>query len=294
MPEARPEEWQEIPDLPTAEPAPADWAPPVPLETRIEAGPGIAVQDEETALRRQRRSRRRRFWTTTSVFLALYVASLLTVDTAGNPFVILVLLVPVYLLTLPFVLHTPKHVKGRKQPLLEQVDWLTRLMTGVVVFLILYIPFTFFSNEFIPFASIVEYLIFALLLFIILRVAGRAAGVAPSADALPPPTHRLHRQVVAPIDDVHYQRTLFLNYAFVERGRGSKDLAKRVEQVLAENGVPDQRRNEILRELYDYRDASGFSFLRRSRQGRATDRDRRTRLLDTLFVKIRQELENIA
>jgi len=281
-------------DLGAPEPAPADWAPPAPLETRIETSPGVEVQVEESELEAARRTKRRRFWTTTIVYVLLWICSLVFIHAGQNPVFSLVVLGIFYLLTLPFVLRTPKRLRGKKPKLVDRMGFYSKLMTSVAVFLAVYLPFTIFTNAIIPFAALVEYVLFALLIFLLLRLGARSVGVAPSLDALPPPSHRLHRQVVAPIDDAHYQRTLWLNYSFVEKAKGGRHLAKRLDEILEDNGVEPQRRATLLAELSAYEDEGGMHLFGAGRTRRDQERERRSRLLERLFAQVNQELEQSA
>lgn len=284
---------EEPTDLPAPEPAPSDWVKPAaPVETEIEAQPGIEVETEERDLEAHRRSKRRRLSITSVVFLVLAVLVLLTSE--GGFASVLLFVVPLYLLCLPFVLRTPKRLRGRKPALADRMGFASKLMTTVAVFLAVYLPFTFFTNSIIPYAALVEYVLFAFLLFLLLRLGARTVGIAPSIEALPPPSHRLHQQVIAPIDDAHYQRTLWLNFSFVEKARGGRGLAKRLDEVLASNGVAPERRTALLAELHTVDDEGGLRLLGRSRERRASDRQRRVQVLDRLFDNLNRELENRA
>lgn len=296
MPEQTDVTWPDAPqDLPPPEPAPADWAPPTPVETTIETTEGVEVQrDEEAQMARLAFNRPRRFWGTTFAYLGLWVASILLVDTGQGPTGPLFFLLPLYLITLALVLRTPKKYRGKMANKFEATAWQTKVMVTIVVFLCIYIPFTLVSGFIIPFASLVEYVLFAVLLYALLRLSGRGAGVAPSAAALPPPSHRLHQQVVAPIDDAHYQRTLWLNFNFVEKGKGSRHLAHRLDQVLESNGVADGRREEILGELRDWRDSGTGVFVRTGSERHRRGRDRRADALARTLTRITQELERTA
>lgn len=284
-------EGQDQDDLPDPEPAPADWAPPAPIETRIETGVGVEVEVEERELAAHRRSKRRRFWVTTLVYGLLFLGSLVFVHAGQSALFSLTVLGVFYLLTLPLVLRTPRRLRGRKPKGLERMGFAAKLMTSVAVFLAVYLPLTLVTNKIIPFAPLVEYVLFALLLFLLLRLGARSIGVAPSLEALPPPSHRLHQQVIAPIDDAHYQRTLWLNFSFVEKARGGKGLAKRLDELLEANGVPPERRGQLLGELNAYDDGGGLRLFGRGRERRASDRDRRAQMLERLFANLNQELE---
>lgn len=293
MPVAPTEAWEEPdPDLPPPEPAPPDWAPPTPLEARIDVAPSGPSPPEDQPPPPPGKARR--LLVTTAVFAALWLAGIPLLRTSGSPTLLLIVLLPVYLVTLLFVLRTPKQRRRPKGRLLERLGWQGRLMTGVAVFLAVYIPFTFVSNAVIPFAPLVEYVLFALLLLVLLRLAGRSSGVAPSLEALPPPHHRLHQQVVSPIDDAHYQNTLWLNYSFVEKGRGGRHLARRLDQILESNGVAPARRTQLLEPLAGYREPARLAFTRRGRERRTAGRERRSQMLEALFVRLNQELEQPA
>lgn len=273
-------------------PVPEGWEAPTPVDARLESGPGVEAEgDEELALARAYHTRRRRFWTTTVVFGVLWLGSIAFVDTGQGPLSPLLFLLPIYLLTLPFVLRIPKRLKKSKTKMVDRLHWHTRLMIAVVIFIGAYIPFMIFSGAIIPFASLVEYGLFTLLLFFLLRLSGRSAGVAPSVHALPPATHRLHKQLVAPIDDAHYQRTLWLNYSFVEKAKAGRQLERRLDELMESNGVPEDRRLDVLGELNQYHQEGGRRF---RRAGGAPDRDRRTRVLEQVYAKLNHELENAA
>lgn len=291
MPEPA-DEWEDGEQgLTPPEPAPADWVRPAPVEAQIHVAPGITLQ-EETDMRKYAHWKRRRFLTTTFVFFALWLGVLAIVHIEGALLAALLLLLPLYLLTLPFVLRTPKALRA-KHSVVDRVSWRARLMISVLVFLILYVPFTFFSNEVIPFAPLIEYMGFALLLLLLLRLGAASEGLAPSLEALPPPTHRLHQQIVAPIDDAHYQRTLWLNFAFVEKGKGAKDLSRRLDHILQANGVRPERRREILAPL-EAEEATRFTWTKRGRERRAAGRERRSQVLEAVFRSLTHELEQAA
>jgi hypothetical protein len=297
MADPRPHEWAEEPheaDLAPPEPAPADWQPPAPVEARIETTAGVEVEIEERELEQARRSKRRRFWVTTAVYAALWVCTLVFIHAGQNPLFSLAVLGVFYLLTLPFVLRTPKRLRGRKPKLVDRMGFYSKLMMSVAVFLLVYLPFTLFTNAIIPFAALVEYVLFALLVFLLLRLGARSVGIAPSIEALPPPSHRLHQQVVAPIDDAHYQRTLWLNFSFVEKSRGGRQLARRLDEILDHNGVEPARRATLLAELSAYEDGGGLQLFGAGRGRREQERERRARLLERLFAQINQELEHTA
>lgn len=167
-------------------------------------------------------------------------------------------------------------------------------MTSIAVFLALYVPFAFFTDEIIPYAPIVEYVLFTLAILVLVRLAGRSLGVAPSLDALPPPSHRLHQQVVAPLDDAHYQRTLWLNYNFVEKGKGQRHLAKRLETLLSTNGIDTTRQADILAPLERYEEPFVLGLTRAGRARRRVAREQRSGVLQRVFDRINHELETTA
>lgn len=282
------------PDLPAPEPAPADWARPAPTEAHIETSPGVEVAVEEQEIMDARRSRRRRFWITTAVYLLLWIGSMIFIHAGEGALFSFTVLAIFYVLTLPFVLRTPKRLRGKKPKLVDRMGFYSKLMTSVAAFLLVYLPFTLFTNAIIPFASLVEYVLFALLVFLLLRLGARSVGVAPSLEALPPPSHRLHQQVVAPIDDAHYQKTLWLNFSFVEKSRGGRQLAKRLDEILEHNGVEAERRATLLGELQSYQDTGGLHLFGGGRERRQQERERRARVLERLFGQINQELEQTA
>lgn len=267
-----------------------------------DAAPGVVelqqaeIAAEDHAIKYHPHWRARRVAATTAVFVGLWAGSILFVHAGQSAFAALFLLVPLYLVTLPLVLRTPKRYKRYQKPksLAERLNWQARLMIACGVFLALYVPFSIFSNAIIPYAPIFEYFLFTLTILLLLRLAGRSLGVAPSLDALPHPTHRIHQQVVTPIDDPHYQKTLMLNYGFVEKGRGHRALAKRLETLLGSNGVPDDRRTEILRPLEAHREPFGWALTRRGRERRRAGRDLRGQTLESVFATIQRELETRA
>jgi hypothetical protein len=289
-----PEGWiieDEPADLPPPEPAPEDWTQPAPVETEIEAPPGVEVETEDRELESYLATRRRRLWTTTGVFAGLWLLIVLLFTTEGGPIFVALFMLPFYLTTLLFVLRRPKHLKGKTRPAIDRSTFYRRLMVGVAAFLIVYLPLTVFTNAIIPYAVLVEYVLFAFLLFLLLRIGGRSPGVAPSVEALPPPSHRLHQQVVAPIDDAHYQRTLWLNYSFVEKARGGKTLARRLDEILEANGVAPDRREGLLSELHAHSDEGGLHLFGRGRERRSVERERRRQVLERLYASLNQELE---
>lgn len=290
------DEWVPEPeaDLPPPEPAPADWVRPAPTETRIETGPGVEVEVEEREIAQARQSKRRRFWITTVVYLLLWIGSIVFIRAGESAAFSFAVLAVFYVLTLPFVLRTPKRLRGKKPKLVDRMGFYSKLMTSVLVFLVVYLPLTLFTNTIIPFAALVEYVLFALLIFLLLRLGAKSIGVSPSLEALPPPSHRLHQQVVAPIDDAHYQKTLWMNFSFVEKSRGGRQLAKRLDEILERNGVQPDRRGTLLAELSAYDDGGGLHLFGGSREHREQERERRARVLERLFAQINQELEQAA
>lgn len=279
-------------------PAQADDPPvePTPALPKEETAPEVQAAMEEHDIKFNPHWKRRRVLITTTVYVLLWAGSVAFIHAGQGIFAALFLLVPLYILTLPLVLKTPKKYKRFKKSksLGERIAWQARLMISVVVFLALYLPFTFISNEVIPYAPIVEYLLFTFAVLLLMRLAGRSIGVAPSLDALPPPSHRIHQQVVAPIDDTHYQKTLWLNYAFVEKGKGQRHLARRLESLLDANGVRPERKAEILEPLESYREGFAWGLTRAARERRHASRETRGHVLESVFARINRELENSA
>jgi hypothetical protein len=144
------------------------------------------------------------------------------------------------------------------------------------------------SNKVIPLAPLVEYLLFAVAIFVLYRLIARSVGVSSSLQALPPPTHRTHRQVVGAIDDPHYQKTVVLNYNFLERGKGAKSLTGRLERVLLVAGVPPDERHVVLEPLEPF--TGGLLDLFRGRRG-SRQRERRETALRTTFDRFTKSME---
>src|SRR5581483_9080893 len=102
MAEPMPQGWEE-PEAPVDAPAvPPGWIAPA-------APAPAAVAPAEAEL--PTFHRRRRFWITTLVYVALFALMAVTVDTGGQPWFLLVPLVPLWALTLPFVLRKPRRLR---------------------------------------------------------------------------------------------------------------------------------------------------------------------------------------
>ena len=214
------------------------------------------------------------------------------IQTGTPPSVYLVLLFPFYLVTLALALRTPKRLrKPAAKKTRRGLSFQNRVIAVLLAFGAIYLPFTFISNRVIPYAPLVEFFVFVGVLFILYWLVGRSVGVAPSLEALPPAAHRRHKQVVLPIDDPHYQRTLFLNYEFVDRGRGAKSLARRLDAAMEAVGVDPVRRGSIVEDLSDYHEGWSFGFTRTSRERRVRGRERRGQILKTVYTRFNQELE---
>lgn len=238
--------------------------------------------------------RLRRALVTSAVFLAVWLLMVALLHTGTPAIVYFALLLPFYVVALYFALRAPKALRRkRERTLRERLTFTNRLTLAILAFIAIYIPFTFVSNRVIPFAPVVEFFVFVAALYLLYRLVGRSVGVAPSLEALPPPTHRRHKQVVLPIDDPHYQRTLFLNYEFVDRGRGGRGLARRLDNAMEALGVAEPRRRSILEDLEDYHEGLhlGLGLTRRSRERRRGRRDRRSQLLGTVYNRFNLELE---
>jgi hypothetical protein len=278
-----------------AEPGEARVPPPViavPPPERAEAT-GIAAEDR--AVKLGTHWRRRRFWITTSVYGAVWLLmiGLIHTDTSSSS-LFLVFLLPFYAMTLLLVLRRPRALRAReKRTVGDRLTWTNKLSLSILTFIAIYLPFTFISNRIIPFAPMVEFFLFAAVLAFLYRIVGRSVGVAPSVEALPPASHRLHKQVILSIDDPHYQQTLFLNYEFVDKGRGAKTLAKRLENAMEAVGVTTERRQAIIDDLEHHHE--GFHFgaglTRRSRERNRGRRERRNQILRSVYVKFNQALE---
>ncbi len=238
----------------------------------------------------------RRFLITSSIFLGVWLLAIALIQTGTPPSVYFVMLLPFYIIALIYALRKPKALRHKQKTQRERLTFTNKLTLAILAFVAVYLPFTFISNRIIPYAPIVEFLLFIGVLYLLFRLVGRSVGVAPSLEALPPANHRRHKQVVLPIDDPHYQKTLFLNYEFVDRGRGARTLAKRLESAMEAVGITDERRRSIVEDLEDYHE--GFSFglglTRRAREKNRGRRDRRNALLKTVYNKFNMELENRA
>jgi hypothetical protein len=257
-------------------------------DARVQADDDAAAEEQET-LRLQSGWRLRRVLITTASFLAVLLFVVFFIHVEGAVGGALFLLTPLYGLTLLLVLRKPrpKRKKARKS-LKERLTWQSKVVAALLVFLIVYLPFTFISNRVIPYAPLVEYLLFAGAMFVLYRLIGRSVGVSPSLEALPPPSHRTHRQVVGAIDDPHYQKTVFLNYDYVVKGRGGRGLAHRLERLMEANGVPDERRKAILLPLEEAGGGLVDLSVGRRRQRR---QERRQHALDVVIGRMTTELE---
>ncbi|MBI2078503.1 MAG: hypothetical protein HYT80_09075 [Euryarchaeota archaeon] len=249
---------------------------------------------EEGALQLGPHWRLRRFIITTAAYLGTWMLMIAFLTAGTEPAVYLVLLLPFYLLTLLFALRTPKRFRRAEKKKKPTLSFQNRLIGVLLLFVAIYLPFTFISDKIIPFAPLVEFFVFLGILLILYWLVGRSVGVAPSLEALPPAAHRRHKQVVLPIDDPHYQRTLFLNYEFVDKGRGAKTLARRIESALEAFGVDAARRASIVEDLSDFHEGWSMAFTRRSRERRRSGRDRRSQILRTGYTRFSQELEQTA
>lgn len=249
---------------------------------------------EEDAVKFSPGWRRRRVLAITAAYLGVWLLAVALIHVEGTALGAFILLLPAYLVTLAIAARRkrPKGAKKKKTPLLQRVGWQTKVISAILIFLLVYIPFAFVSNRIIPYAPLVEYLLFAVAIFILYRLIGRSLGVAPSPEALPPPSHRAHQQVVGAIDDPHYQKTVILNYNFVERGKGGRALTHRLERVLEDNGVPEARRNEILRPLEQSGSGGVFGFLTGGGKARRQRlRMRRESALRNALNRLNKELE---
>jgi hypothetical protein len=266
-------------------PAKITIEPPVSADTELETK--SVVMGEHYRLRR--------FVITTACLFGFWLLSLAILKIETDPiFYFIVLLVP-YGIILAFALRKPKALRKEKT-IRDRLSFTNKLTLAILAFVAVYIPFTFVSNKIIPLAPLVEFGLFIAVLYLLFRLVGRSVGVAPSIEALPPANHRRHKQVVLPIDDPHYQKTLFLNYEFVDRGRGARTLAKRLESAMEAVGIDEPRRRRIVEDLEDYHEgfSLGLGLTRRSREKNRGRRDRRNQLLKTVYNKFTLELENRA
>lgn len=256
------------------------------------AADDIAISEEET-VKFGGRWRRRRVIAISAAYLGIWLLAIALIHVPGTALGAFILLLPAYLITLAVAARKKRpKPKKTKPPLLSRVGWQTKVISAILIFLLIYIPFAFVSNRIIPYAPLVEYLLFAVAIFILYRLIGRSLGVAPSPEALPPPSHRAHQQVVGAIDDPHYQKTVILNYNFVERGKGGRALRHRLERVLEDNGVPEARRQEILEPLERSGGGGLFGFLGRGgRARRERRRMRRESALRNALNRMNKELE---
>lgn len=248
---------------------------------------------EEEAVRFGSGWRRRRVVAISATYLGIWLLAIALIHVPGTALGAFILLLPAYLVTLAVAARKKRpKAKKTKEPLLSRLGWQTKVITAILVFLVVYIPFAFVSDRIIPYAPLVEYLLFALAIFILYRLIGRSLGVAPSPEALPPPSHRAHQQIVGAIDDPHYQKTVILNYNFVERGKGGRALMHRLERVLEENGVPEPRRQDILEPLEHTGGSGLFGFLGRGGRARQQrNRMRRESALRNALNRLNRELE---
>lgn len=236
--------------------------------------------------------RHRRFLVTSAVYIGVWLLMVALIQTGTPPSVYFVMLLPFYIVTLLIAMRTPKQFRKKKEKTLrDRLSFTNRLTLAILAFIAIYIPFTFISNRIIPYAPIVEFFVFIAAIFLLYRLVGRSVGVAPSLEALPPANHRRHKQVVLPIDDPHYQRTLFLNYEFVDRGRGGRQLSKRLENAMESLGVNPERRRDILEDLDGYHEGFHWGLSRRGREKNQSRRERRSQLLKTIYNKFNLELE---
>lgn len=283
----------------------ADPSPSEPERATPEAPPPAAPRPEPAALDIESAEdkaiqlgahwRRRRFLITLTVYAATWFLMVALIRTGTPSIVYAVFLAPFFLLTLAIALRTPKALRrAQKRTRASRLTWTNRLTIAVAVFVALYFPFSLLSARLVPYAPVFEFFFFAVGLFILYRFVGRAVGVAPSHEALPPATHRLHRQVILAIDDPHYQRTLFLNFEFVDKGRGGRTLARRLGDAMASVGIDEPRRNAVIEDLEEYRPGFRFGFGRGGRERRNSHRERRAQLLSTVYAKFNQALEQSA
>jgi hypothetical protein len=232
----------------------------------------------------------RRAVVATLVFLGLWILGITFIDVEGIGSALLVLLVPLWLVTAAIVARPKKESQDGKG-FFGRIGWQTKLVGVIAAFILIYLPFTFISDKIIPYAPLVEYALFSLALFILYRLMARSVGVAASGEALPPAHHRTHKQVIGAIDDPHFQKTVLLSFAFVERGKGARTLIHRLDSVMAVNGIPDERRSEILSPL----DTGGRGFfLVMTAAGRARRKkaqERRAMALRSVFTQFNKALE---
>jgi hypothetical protein len=271
-----------------------------PAQVRVEPatleGTNAAAAEETREIVQGRHYRLRRFIITSASFLGLWLLMIAFIRTGTPPSVYFVMLLPFYAVTLIFALRKPKSRRLEQKSLKDRLTFTNKLTLALLAFVAIYIPFTFISNRVIPYAPVVEFLLFIGVLYLLFRLVGRSVGVAPSLEALPPANHRRHKQVVLPIDDPHYQRTLFQNYEFVDRGRGARGLAKRLDDAMEAVGIPDDRRAHIVEDLHDYHEgfSLGLGLTKRSRERNRGRRERRTQILKTVYNKFNLEMENRA
>lgn len=265
-------------------------------QPQIASQSGAALDAETSDIVMGQHYKRRRFLITSSVFLGLWLLMIAFIQTGTPPSVYFVMLLPFYIVALLFALRKPKALRQKRKTQRERLTFTNKLTLAILAFVAIYLPFTFISNKIIPYAPIVEFLLFIGVIYLLFRLVGRSVGVAPSLEALPPANHRRHKQVVLPIDDPHYQKTLFLNYEFVDRGRGARTLAKRLESAMEAIGIKEERRRSIVEDLEDYHEgfSLGMGLTRRAREKNRGRRDRRNQLLKTVYNKFNMELENRA
>ena len=253
--------------------------------------------EESLALKLGPNWRARRFWITTAAWAMVWLLSVALIHTESGPVTRLFVVLPFYLLTLYFALRRPKALRPKeKTRLADRLTWSNNLLIAIAVFVGVYSIFSFVSNRIIPYAPMVEFFLFAAVIWFLYRTVGRSVGVAPSIDALPPSSHRLHKQVIVAFDDPHYQQTLFLNYEFVDRGRGGKTLAKRLENAMEAIGIAADRRKAIVDDLEHFHDGVhwGIGLTRGGRERQRRRRERRSQVLRSVYTKFNQVLERNA
>ena len=132
-------------------PPPPEAAPPVPAP--------VSDPIEELNIRYPPGWRQRRALKVTLVFAALWLLMVLFVRSGAPPIVFLLLLSPVYGLVLLIALRTPRALRASrsKRPLGERLTFGNRLTIAILLFVGIFVPFTFFSNEVIPLAPLVEF-----------------------------------------------------------------------------------------------------------------------------------------
>jgi hypothetical protein len=284
-------------DSSAAEPGEMRVPPPTIAVPPPEEAVAKQAAEESLAVKLGPNWRRRRFWTVTAVWAMIWLLSVALIHTESGPLVRLIPILPFYVITLLVALRRPKALRPQEKPkIADRLTWTNKLAISIGVFVAIYIPFTFVSNKIIPYAPMVEFFLFAAVIWFLYRTVGRSVGVAPSIDALPPSSHRLHKQVIVAFDDPHYQQTLFLNYEFVDRGRGGKTLAKRLENAMEAIGIAAERRKNIVDDLEHYHDGIhwGVGLTRGGRERNRRRRERRSQVLRSVYTKFNQVLERNA